>query len=82
MKQIGTKNKTAAALRQKVSEMLDMGLETYQQDIINVSPFQRLKILTELFPYVIYRYAPQPNEYELLTDEQIDEIIKRLRDDT
>jgi len=77
----GSRNKISEGIREKVSELLTKNLERIEQDIEGLSPFQRMRILLELMAYCLPRYAPIGHPVDEMTDDEIDAIIQKLRND-
>lgn len=72
----GSKNKTPEEIRQLIQNFIERNIDTLQTDFDKLSPDKKLQFIEKLFSHVL----PKPmNELERLTDEQLDEIINRLR---
>lgn len=72
----GKPNKSTDELREIVQKFLEDNLETMQKDYDSLKPVERLAFIEKLFKHVL----PAPlQELERLTDEQLDELITRLK---
>lgn len=83
MRPQGVPNKISSQIRNRIAELIESNLQTFATDLRELHPYQRLKILLELTAFAVPRLQPIPSdEIELLTDEQVSAIIKRLRDES
>ncbi len=72
----GTPNKTSDEIRNLIQDFIDKNMETLQADYEALEPKDRLNFIERLFKHVL----PAPlHELERLTDEQLDELITRLK---
>lgn len=72
----GKPNKSTDELREIVQKFLEDNLETMQKDYDSLEPKERLAFIEKLFKHVL----PAPlQELERLTDDQLDELINRLK---
>ncbi|HAH58630.1 MAG TPA: hypothetical protein DCL86_10825 [Bacteroidales bacterium] len=72
----GTPNKTSDEIRNLIQDFIDKNMETLQADYESLEPKDRLNFIERLFKHVL----PAPlHELERLTDEQLDELITRLK---
>lgn len=72
----GTPNKTSDEIRNLIQDFIDKNMETLQADYEALEPKDRLNFIERLFKHVL----PAPlQELERLTDEQLDELINRLK---
>lgn len=77
---IGSKNVANEAIRNNISEMISKGFETFEKDLSQLTPYQRIRIVLELLPYTTARYAPMPSDFvELLTDDQLNTILDKIK---
>ncbi|MDD3875840.1 MAG: hypothetical protein PHT69_04420 [Bacteroidales bacterium] len=74
----GTPNKATKALKEKFEQFINDNLERLQSDFDLLEPKDRLNFITKLASFIV---PPPVNELELLTDEQLDELIKRLKNE-
>ncbi len=72
----GKPNRTTDELRAMVQNFVDNNLQTLQADFDLLEPKDRLNFIDRLLKHVL----PAPlQELERLTDEQLDELINRLK---
>ncbi len=71
-----SKNKTPEEIRQLIQNFIERNIDKLQTDFDKLAPEKKLTFIEKLFSHVL----PKPlNELERLTDEQLDEIINRLK---
>ncbi len=72
----GKPNRTTDELRAMVQNFIDANIETLQADFDQLEAKDRLTFIDRLLKHVL----PAPlQELERLTDEQLDELIERLK---
>lgn len=72
----GTPNKSTDELRTLLQSFIDTNIETMQADFDALEPKERLSFIDRLLKHVL----PAPlQELARLTDEQLDELINRLK---
>ncbi|MGE0089436.1 MAG: hypothetical protein AB7S50_08195 [Bacteroidales bacterium] len=72
----GSRNKTPEEIRLLIQSFIDNNLKTLQSDFEALEPSKRLDFIEKLLKHIL----PKPlNELERLTDEQLDELIERLK---
>ena len=72
----GSPNKTTDEIRTMLQDFISDNLETLQADFEALEPKDRLTFIERLFKYIL----PAPlNELERVTDDQLDEIINKLK---
>ncbi len=72
----GKPNRTTDELRVMVQNFIDDNLQTLQADFDKLEPKDRLTFIERLLKHVL----PAPlQELDRLTDEQLDELINRLK---
>lgn len=72
----GTPNKATKELKQLIQAFLNNNWSEVQSIYDELKPYQKLQFIERLLKFVI----PQPlNELEQLTDSQLNELIKRLK---
>lgn len=73
----GTVNRSTDELRNLLQAFIDTNIETLQADYEALEPKDRLNFIERLLKHVL----PAPlQELERLTDEQLDELINRLKE--
>ncbi len=72
----GTINKSTDQLRNLLNVFIDTNMKTLQADYDKLEPKDRLNFINSLLRHVL----PAPiTEIERLTDQQLDELINRLK---
>jgi hypothetical protein len=72
----GVPNKTTDELRGLFQSFLEANIETLQSDFDQLEPKERLSFIERIAKMII----PAPlHELQRLTDEQLDELINRLK---
>ncbi|MDY0026907.1 MAG: hypothetical protein RBS33_13045 [Lentimicrobium sp.] len=72
----GTANRSTDELRNLLQSFIDTNMKTLQADYNKLEPKDRLNFINSLLRHVL----PAPlQELERLTDEQLDELINRLK---
>lgn len=73
----GTPNRSTDELRNLLQSFIDTNMKTLQADYNKLEPKDRLNFINSLLRHVL----PAPlQELERLTDEQLDELINRLKE--
>lgn len=80
-RQPGTPNKVTADIREALRAILEKEIEQLPELLSVIKPEKRAEILSRLLQYVIPRIQniELPSVFERLSDEQLDEIIERLK---
>lgn len=80
----GSPNKTTGQLREAITNFLEQGFDQVVKDFKVLEPKDRIKVYTDLLQYGLPRLQAVSNslKFEDLTDEQLDEIINRLKSGT
>lgn len=79
----GTPNKVTAAMRQRIAEFLSDEWGQVMTDFQQLEPKDRVTLFERLLQYCVPRMqSTEIDLLERLTDEQIDQIIVRLKDET
>jgi hypothetical protein len=74
----GKPNKTTDELRALVQQFIEDNIETLQTDFDKLDPAQRITFIDRLLKHVL---PPALHELQRLTDDQLDELINRLKDE-
>lgn len=73
----GSKNKTPEQVRKSVQVFIEKNMKHIQADFDQLEPKDRLVFIERLLRHIL----PKPlNELERLTDEQLDELLRRLKE--
>lgn len=82
-KPIGAKNKIVIDLREKVSDFINKNWSNVQSDFEELEPKDKLAFIEKLMAYSIPKLAAVNNtvQFENMSDEQLDEIINRLKNE-
>lgn len=80
----GSPNKTTGKLREAITSFLEQRFDGVVKDFEQLEPKDRIKVYTDLLQYGLPRLQAVSNslKFEDLTDEQLDEIINRLKSGT
>lgn len=78
----GAKNKVSQDIREKIATLIEGNLNDFEKDLSKLEPKERIKFLIDLMPYVVPKLQTISNtiDFDSLTDEQLDEIINRLKE--
>ncbi len=70
----------AGQLRNLISDFLEQRFEQVIEDFEQLEPKDRIKVFTDLLQYSVPKLQAVSNliEFEKMTDEQLDEVIKQL----
>ncbi len=72
----GAKGRTPEELRKALQSFIDRNFENLQQEFDSLDAEKKLLFMEKLLRHIL----PRPlNELDRLTDEQLDELIKRLK---
>jgi hypothetical protein len=76
----GSKNKAGEGLRILLSDFLERKFEQVINDFEQLEPKDRIKVFTDLLQYSVPKLQAVSNsiEFEKMTDEQLDDVIKQL----
>ncbi len=74
----GSKNKTSEEIRSMVQSFVEANISKLQSEFDQLAPDKKLIFIDRMLSHVL----PKPlNELEKLTDYDLDEIIKRLKNE-
>ena len=78
----GTPNRVTESMRAWIERLINNNRDQLELDLANLSSKDRWMVIERLMQYSIPRIqsAPPRINFECMTDDQLDEIIKRLRD--
>jgi hypothetical protein len=75
----GARNKTPEQIRKVIQSFIDRNFDSLQAEFNKLDAEKKLFFIEKLLKHVL----PKPlNELERLTDEQLDELIKRLKNNS
>ncbi len=76
----GSQNKAAGQLRNVITDFLEQRFEQVIEDFDKLEPKDRIKVFTDLLQFSVPKLQAVSNsiEFEKMTDEQLDEVIKQL----
>lgn len=79
-RQAGTPNKVTKNLREWINQLVDDNRLQIERDLKELDPKDRLQILEKLMSYVLPKLQSidQKIDFDQISDEQLDEIIKKL----
>ena len=77
----GAKNKVTLQLRELITQFLEERFETIVSDFKKLEPKERVKFYCDLLQFGLPKLQSVSTEieFEKLTEEQLDEIIERLK---
>jgi hypothetical protein len=75
---LGSKNKSSTTLKKQIQKLLDDNMGLVQDDLDRLKPLDRLKIMIDLFGYVMPKLKSIQAEVTSITDMS-DEKIDRLQ---
>ena len=72
-RQKGTPNKTTNELRNAIKNIVDSQMETIEQDIKKLTPFQRIDLTIKLMQYCLPKVVPSND----IVDNKIEVIFQK-----
>ncbi|HXP50768.1 MAG TPA: hypothetical protein VN922_12475 [Bacteroidia bacterium] len=76
-----TPNKAKQALREKISKFLVDNFDEVQEIYKDLEPKEKVKVYCSLLPFGMAKVKPEPDmNLDRLTDEELDEIMERLKE--
>jgi hypothetical protein len=77
----GAKNKIGLQLRETIAEFLSDNFSKVEADFHSLKPKERVRLYCDLLQYGLPKLQAVSLEFdfEKLTDEQLDEVIERLK---
>jgi hypothetical protein len=78
----GTPNRTTKELKEMIHNIVEVQLDTIEEDLQDLDPKDRLNILLKLVEYVLPKQREQKIDFSNLSDAEIDELINRITDET
>jgi hypothetical protein len=81
-RKVGSLSVKTKEVSRVIQLLLDECLSTVIEDLKNLEPRDRIRVILDLFPYLIAKKrAEQTITLDTLTDSQADLLIKQLLDD-
>lgn len=78
----GAKNKSTVQIRDRIQTLFDDNFETIQEDLESLEAKDRLKVLTDLLPYLIPKLQSttysQNLDLDNMSEEDLDLLINRI----
>jgi hypothetical protein len=77
----GSKNKTGQSLRDSINNFLEGRFSHVETAFDQLKPFAKVKLYIDFLQYVLPKQTSNNNKirFEDMTDEQLDEIVERLK---
>jgi hypothetical protein len=73
-------NKTTKELKTILQRVVEVQLDTIEEDLQDLDPKDRLNILLRLVEYILPKVREQKISFNELTDEEIDNLITKITD--
>jgi hypothetical protein len=78
----GTPNRTTKELKELIHNIVEVQLDTIEEDLQDLDPKDRLNILLRLVEYVLPKQREQKIDFSNLSDAEIDELIDKISDES
>jgi hypothetical protein len=80
----GSPNKTTKEIKEAINLIVSNNIETLQSDIDSLDPKDRIKVICDLFKYVVPSLSSSElkTDYSQLSDNQLDFIINQLKNNS
>jgi hypothetical protein len=78
----GTPNRTTKELKEMIHNIVEVQLDTIEEDLQDLDPKDRLNILLRLVEYVLPKQREQKLDFSNLSDAEIDELINKISDES
>ncbi len=75
----GSRNKVQTEVKALIEQLITDNAESIKTDFSGLKPYAKVRMMIELLPFVVPKLTSNSHEFESLTDEQLDEIIERLK---
>jgi hypothetical protein len=77
----GSQNKVTVEIRQRINDIVENQLQTFESDLQAIEPKDRLQMIEKLLSYLIPKMQAQSIEIDInkLTDEQLQRIIENIK---
>ena len=78
---VGSKSKPTSKLRETITSFLESSFQQVKNDFKDLPARDRARLFCDLLQYAVPKLQAMALEtqFEMLTDEQLDEIIERLK---
>ncbi len=80
-RQKGTLNRTTTALKATIQGIVEKGFESIESDLQDMDAKDRVGFILKLAEFVIPKMRETKIDFNSLTDDEIDELINRLKSD-
>lgn len=77
----GAANKNSKKIRQLLTEVIKAGLTNIETDLNQLTPYERLTIISKLIPYTLTKAAADPDDNEIVI-KLVDESTSHYNPDT
>lgn len=76
----GSPNKVTAVIRKSLTELIEYNLSKVQEDIDQLKPRERVRVIVDLLQYAVPKYQAVQftTDVDRLTDEQAEAILKQI----
>lgn len=80
----GAKNKAGQVIRERIDQLFNEAftVDEIRADIASLEPKERLKVMTDLMPYLLPKLQSTTYREEVdlqgLTDEELDKLVNRI----
>jgi hypothetical protein len=78
----GTPNRTTKELKELIHNIVEVQLDTIEEDLQDLDPKDRLNILLRLVEYVLPKQREQKIDFSNLSDAEIDKLINKISDES
>jgi hypothetical protein len=78
----GSLNRSTKELKEMIHNIVEVQLETIEEDLQDLEAKDRLGILLKLVEYVLPKVREQKLDFSNLSDAEIDELINRITDES
>jgi hypothetical protein len=75
----GTPNKSTTNLKSTIQGIVERSFETLEYDLETIEPKDKINFVLKLIEYVLPKQRETKLDFNSLSDEEIDELINRLK---
>ena len=80
-RQKGTQNKTTVNLKNTINGIVERQFETLESDLQGLDGRDKINFVLKLIEYILPKQREQKINFNDLTDQEIDSLIDRLKND-